>query len=368
MHQAGCDGISRNRRWRPHIADGPHYDAQLDYKRNAEVNGDGFGVGFFSSLRRDGQPTIYKSIQPAWADANLTELSKVVHSHLVFGHVRAASQGSVVSRENCHPFSFGPFLFMHNGSIAGFPKPMKRRILAMLHDDIFHSILGTTDSEYAFCLFLHYLGRQLPLCRSGEDLRNYGPVGPEALSNAVESTIACIVRLADGVGAVGESSLNFAVTDGVSIVASRYRSSAVEDPPSLYYSFGTRPDHAHEVIDGLHLTAGPGAGAADTVIIASEPLWSQPEWVLVPRDSMIVVTGGQGPSAGSKQVSSIEIRPISIELDKYAPPIVPPVCAPIGESETVPCARIGEHIGKPTAIGTRPSPVLTGTSQKTSAA
>jgi predicted glutamine amidotransferase len=38
---------------------------------------------------------------------------------MLFAHVRASS-GTLVQRSNCHPFRHGNWLFMHNGSIAGF--------------------------------------------------------------------------------------------------------------------------------------------------------------------------------------------------------------------------------------------------------
>jgi len=50
------------------------------------------------------QVAVYKSLEPAWNDLNLRELASGVLSPLVFAHVRAATVGGIVSRENCHPF------------------------------------------------------------------------------------------------------------------------------------------------------------------------------------------------------------------------------------------------------------------------
>jgi predicted glutamine amidotransferase len=80
------------------------------------TNGDGFGIGWYG----DGTvPAVYKSVHPAWNDENLRELAGQIRTPMLFAHVRASS-GTPVQRSNCHPFRHGNWLFMHNGSIAGF--------------------------------------------------------------------------------------------------------------------------------------------------------------------------------------------------------------------------------------------------------
>ena len=41
-------------------------------------------------------------------------------SPVIFAHVRAAYPGMPVSEQNCHPFQFGRYLWMHNGVVGGF--------------------------------------------------------------------------------------------------------------------------------------------------------------------------------------------------------------------------------------------------------
>jgi hypothetical protein len=50
----------------------------------------------------------------------------VARSSLVFAHVRAASEGTSVSESNCHPFTMGPYLFMHNGCVSSSPASLAR--------------------------------------------------------------------------------------------------------------------------------------------------------------------------------------------------------------------------------------------------
>ncbi|KAJ1628031.1 nucleophile aminohydrolase, partial [Pavlovales sp. CCMP2436] len=88
------------------------------------VNGDGFGVGWYDEepCTSDEEPCIFTSIQPAWNNLNLGRLARKVRSPLIFAHVRAAYPGMPVSEVNCHPFVYGRYMWMHNGSIASFAK------------------------------------------------------------------------------------------------------------------------------------------------------------------------------------------------------------------------------------------------------
>lgn len=68
---------------------------------------------------------------------------------------------------NCHPFAHGQFMWMHNGCAgahAALPPPagrlttprrmvshfslIRRRLMESLKGDLFHAVLGNTDSEH----------------------------------------------------------------------------------------------------------------------------------------------------------------------------------------------------------------------------
>lgn len=53
---------------------------------------------------------------------NLSRLARIIRSPLIFAHVRAAYPGMPVSEQNCHPFQWGRYMWMHNGVVAGFSK------------------------------------------------------------------------------------------------------------------------------------------------------------------------------------------------------------------------------------------------------
>ena len=75
------------------------------------INADGFGVSWYANeyqSKRDG-PCLFVSVMPAWNNRNLHRLCAKLTSPLVFAHIRAASQGSIVSEQNCHPFVVGMY-------------------------------------------------------------------------------------------------------------------------------------------------------------------------------------------------------------------------------------------------------------------
>jgi len=237
-------------------------------------NGDGFGVGWYAP-EIDSYPCVMKAAVPAWSNTNAKSLSTKIRSGLVFAHIRGASPGMAVQQTNCHPFSFGPFLFMHNGSIDHFAR-LRRRLQQGLSDRAFESIEGTTDSEHAFAVFLDLVGDPA------------APHTPEALRTALVATIARLADLARGIDASASLYLNFAVTDGVSTVVSRFAAGA-NAAASLHYSAGSR-----YVVDGedgdMLETDAPTFGA---VMVASEPLTRRPEdWKTVPENHTLTIDSG----------------------------------------------------------------------------
>ena len=115
------------------------------------TNGDGFGIGWYGDRDR---PGVYREVRPAWSDENLRNLCHQVKASLFFAHVRA-STGPAIARANCHPFTVGRLMFMHNGQIGQFCA-IKRRVEAMIPDDLYHHRSGTTDSEALFLAAFAY--------------------------------------------------------------------------------------------------------------------------------------------------------------------------------------------------------------------
>lgn len=184
-------------------------------------------------------------------------------------------------------------MWMHNGGLGGW-KYIKRRLADRLADKWYLGVKGGTDSEWAFALFLDTLERL------GHDPSSSPETGfgPTVLRKAVEKTIAQINEMID---AIPESTiqsedvdtrslLNFAVTDGHSVICTRYISSSKDEAASLYYSSGTQWATKTASPDDREYQMERKDKGADIVLVASEPLTFEREnWVNVPTNSILTI-------------------------------------------------------------------------------
>ena len=204
------------------------------------TQGDGFGLGWYGERA---EPAVYRETMPAWNDDNLLDLCRSVRAGTFFAHVRAAT-GTAISRQNCHPFRLGRYLFMHNGQIGGYAT-VRRALEAMLPDTLYAERRGATDSELLFLLSLARI-------QGGEDPGT-------AITQVFNDTIHRMRKA--GV----EQPLRFsaALTDGHQLFAFRLASDA--NPPSLY------------------MRHGPGG-----IVIASEPLDDgHASWEALPSGAVV---------------------------------------------------------------------------------
>ncbi|KAH7104128.1 glutamine amidotransferase [Auriculariales sp. MPI-PUGE-AT-0066] len=254
------------------------FDSRLRVDLRRPINGDGFGVGWYDSVYDEetgSEPCIFTSITPAWNNANLTRLAEKIKSPLVFAHVRATTAGSL-SLDNCHPWKHGKLMWMHNGGIAQF-NLIKRKLQAKLPDDIFTVVQGNTDSEWSFALFLSLLPD--PHATS---------FSPEILRSTMLATIATLNELARDAGITEPSLLNFCVTDGESVVATRYISSKTDEAASLYFSSGSA---FHEYAPGGHYKMSKTDKRENIIMVASEPLtFEKADWMEIKTNTLIVIT------------------------------------------------------------------------------
>lgn len=301
------------------------YDARLLLDPTRPHNGDGFGVGYYMTApttrrgRSDAndlsdceherihlidlgpEPCIFTSTVPAWNCRNLERLASKTVSPLVFAHVRASTEGAL-SDSNCHPFSRGALMWMHNGGIGGWRLGIKRKLVAEIGDRWFESVGGGTDSEWAFALFLDSL-EQMGVDADDETKQRDG-FGHSVLRRAMLRTIERVngfrsqLPAAVRMSSDTRSLLNFAVTDGRSVVCTRYVSSRTDEAATLFFSSGTdwraQPHAPNAAPNTL-----PGKGeykmerrdkGADMVLVASEPLtFERDNWVMVPTNSVLTI-------------------------------------------------------------------------------
>jgi glutamine amidotransferase len=208
---------------------------------------------------------VYRSISPAWSDANLRELAAHTESPLFLTHVRAAI-GSPVQETNCHPFRRGRWLFVHNGYIADFHM-LRRDLMLAIDPGLFAEIHGSTDTEVVFHLALT-LGLETD------------PI------DALERTVGVIEGAAEARGVKGAVQATFGVSDGETLWAVRY--STEGRARSLFASAEV------EAVRRLHPDnlRFERLGADDRLIV-SEPFSDLPGvWREIPEATAVTVRGG----------------------------------------------------------------------------
>jgi glutamine amidotransferase len=165
---------------------------------------DGWGIGWYTN----DSPHVVRSVEPAHADLRFEQESELLHAQTVIAHVRKASIGRI-ALENTHPFQFGRWLFVHNGTI-----PNWERASAVIEEEIEPSVrralVGETDSERCAALFFSQLARRCD------------PENAPFLETveALKQTVA-LVRAASEPGAQEAASTTFLLTDGRTMIACR---------------------------------------------------------------------------------------------------------------------------------------------------
>ena len=209
-------------------------------------------------------------------------------------------------------------MWMHNGGIGGWKLGVKRRLVTDLGERWFDNVGGSTDSEWAFALFLDSLEKMG--FDPDTEVKQRDGFGHTVLRKAMLKTIerinGYIKALPEDVKREGDtrSLLNFAVTDGKSVVCTRYVSSKTDEAASLFFSSGTSwreqknrsPPPTAANTPGKHsrvtcppTRTPPGKGeykmerrdkGADIVLVASEPLtFERDNWVTVPTNSVLTI-------------------------------------------------------------------------------
>jgi predicted glutamine amidotransferase len=118
---------------------------------------DGWGVAYYV----ESIPHLVKSTDCAMEDQLFQRVSGVVSSNTVVAHIRKATQGDQTIL-NSHPFQFGKWIFAHNGNIKDF-KQKKPELLELIDHDLKRFILGSTDSELIFFIFLSEMKKKFKL-------------------------------------------------------------------------------------------------------------------------------------------------------------------------------------------------------------
>jgi ergothioneine biosynthesis protein EgtC len=214
------------------------------------INGDGYGVAWY--VDHDPEPAVITSEKPLWHDINVPRIAGKISSSNIFMHVRAASPGLPVHQANSHPFQWKQHLFMHNGLISDFRKNMMRPLRQQIADPFYSHLLGTTDSEHIFNLYLSIRQEYGDACTIQEALlETFKHLNQLAMKHSCDLI------------------LNFIVSDGKETVVTKY--TTVDKAGTLYFT-----------------TESPAFPNA--IVVASEPLsYADKSWQPFPMNEMLVI-------------------------------------------------------------------------------
>jgi dimethylhistidine N-methyltransferase/ergothioneine biosynthesis protein EgtC len=232
--------------------------APRDMREGGTVNVEGFGVGWFPAGADE--PVRYRRGVPMWTDTGFASIAEVTSSTAVLAAVRSATVGMPVMDTACAPFTDGPWLFSHNGRIAGWPESVASLAGRLPVTDLV-TLDAPTDSALLWALLRSRL-------RAGE--------------SAEEAVCAVILEIAE---AAPGSRLNLLLTDGRTLVATRWWHSL---------SVLTRPD---------------------AVVVSSEPWDDDSRWSSVDDRHLVVASLENGKPV-------VHTRPLEPETARPIEPVI----------------------------------------------
>ena len=186
---------------------------------------------------------------------------------------------------------------MHNGVVSDFT-PIRRAMTMEMSDSAFANVHGSTDSEHLAALYMTYLTASEPDTPTAFDKQYPVTAMAEALHKAV-TTVLNLQRKIIGDSKRQPNSLNLCATDGVKLVAYRFRNHPTSQPPSLYYSteagttlnrkYPDHPDGADVKPDSQRTKRAEDHG--QHLIIASEPsTYKKDEWKLIGKNQCVLAS------------------------------------------------------------------------------
>ena len=192
-------------------------EAENALAKQSRFHQDGWGIAYYIG----GFPHLIRSEKQALTDKLFGDVGMVVTTQTFVAHIRNATlvEPHVL---NCHPFQFGRWIFAHNGEIAGYSlDEVKQRVLAHVDEHHRRHIMGSTDSEAIFHVFLSRLAARRENIQSDD-------VVADDVVGAIGETVDLIREAAPDEytdpddGSEHVTRLNFMVTNGNLLVGLRY--------------------------------------------------------------------------------------------------------------------------------------------------
>lgn len=229
-------------------------------------NADGWGISYYV----DNVVHVERRHTAANADRHFSLAAERVYARLVIAHVRAVTVGET-GLANTHPFVYRHWTFAHNGTVHGF-EHLAARIAQETDADLRALRLGNTDSEAAYYWLLTRMRH------AGINIEDPN-VALEHLVEVVRTSVARLDALCAEVSPDTPAQLNFLLTNGSVLLATRLRN-------SLFY-VERRGLHDCEIC-GIPHVHHDDKTLYRAVVVASEAISHEP-WQEVPDGSIVVV-------------------------------------------------------------------------------
>lgn len=232
--------------------------AQSRRDRSGESHLHGWGVATYEN----GVPRIERQAWAAYHGEHFRRAAARAYARTVLAHVRAATVGPP-ALENTHPFSDGPWTFVHNGTIPAFAS-VREAMRAAMSDEHRAAIRGDTDSEHLFHFILSLHERETAT----------------PLEETVRAAIRQVVTWSRAAAPSEPAGLNVILSDGERMVGTRY------NRPLFYLE--RHGVQSCDICDVPHIAHQPGR-TYRSIEVASEPITDEP-WLVVPEPSLYIVT------------------------------------------------------------------------------
>jgi len=233
--------------------------ADLSFKELGLKNPHGWGICFYEN----GNPKIFKepkSIEKSKKSYGIIE-QKI--SNLFISHVRRSS-GTDIKYENSHPFRYKKWIFAHNGTID-----IKNQMKEQLLPKFIKLLKGETDSEIFFYLIMQSI---------------------EQNKDIIEGIKEIIRFIKENKGSNTTSS-NFLLTNGEKIYILRMAFKRKKNY-TLYY-LNRDPESFKEMKylskETRLLIRSKSLSGEKAIIICSEKLTYDENWIQIPNGTLIIV-------------------------------------------------------------------------------
>ncbi len=248
--------------------------AQSRRDARGDSNADGWGIGFYG----DSGPSVERRTTAAHESADFATTVENVYSRTVIAHIRNATVGEL-SLENTHPFGYGRWVFVHNGTVRPFDQ-LKGGMEPEIAPRLAALWRGTTDSEFTFYWLLSRWAR------AGVDIDAAGsePAGSKSddadeMALLLGESILELERRSVAAGRSRPAMMNFLLTNGSILLASRWQRELY-----LLERDGVRDCE----ICGIPHVHHDSEVRYRATVVASEPI-SQEDWREVPEGSVVAV-------------------------------------------------------------------------------